>query len=82
MSRLLQADSLLRLVGGLLLAVLVWQGKSLCERVGSLEKNQVRMMVKLGIEPIALENPEKVGFWGSTAAASENHGNQKTSLDP
>lgn len=42
-----------------LLAVLAWQGRILLSRVDALEKNQTRIMVHLGIPPVAsntLEN--------------------------
>lgn len=56
MSRFLQADCLLKVVAGLLLALLVWQGKTMCDRVSALERNQIRIMVCLGIEPVASES--------------------------
>ena len=82
MSKLLQGDSLLKLVASLLLALLVWQGKTLCDRIGSLERNQVRIMVTLGIEPIALEPHETPGVWESKATASENRAIQTDRQTP
>lgn len=76
MSRILQPEYLLKVLASLLLALLAWQGKSLCERVAGLEVNQVRIMVHLGIEPIAGENPLNLGAWGSLAAAAEYQRNQ------
>ncbi len=41
------------MVGGLFLALLVYQGSEICERVDALERNQTQIMVRLGIPPVA-----------------------------
>jgi len=68
-------------MAGLLLAMLAYQGKCLCDRVSSLERNQVRIMVALGIEPVvsnsweSLKNPCTQAFM---AARLTNHENQSS----
>jgi len=44
---------LLRWMLAALLALLVYQGKQIENRIDRLEKNTTRIMVKLGIEPVA-----------------------------
>lgn len=72
----LPTDYLLKLLGGLLLSLLVWQGKTLCDRVGSLERNQVRIMVSLGIEPISWESMKNAGTQPIVAAQVTNQTNK------
>lgn len=52
-------------LASVLLAVLAWQGRELLSRVSALEKNQTRIMVHLGIPPVArntLENRVNPAF--------------------
>ena len=59
-------DNLLRVVAGLLLALLCWTGNKLVNRVERLEANQQRLMVRMGVEPIA---HEKRGLWRASGTA-------------
>jgi len=53
--RYLTTEKLLGAALGLLLAVLCWTGNNLVDRINALEANQSRILVALGVEPIALE---------------------------
>lgn len=59
MSRLLNADNLVKLLAGLLLAMLTYQGKCLCDRVSAVEATQIRICVWLGIEPVVQSSTPK-----------------------
>jgi len=61
MSRPVRGDPILMVVLSLLLALLAWQGKQLCERVGALERNQIKIMVELGIPPVAADTLDLQG---------------------
>lgn len=74
MSKTLASDYLLKTVAGLFLALLVYQGKCLCDRIDKLERNQVRIMVCLGIEPVSWENLPKGGHIAHAARIQRNQG--------
>jgi len=61
MPRPVRTDPILKVVLSLLLALLAWQGKQLCERVGALERNQIKIMVELGIPPVASDTLDLQG---------------------
>jgi hypothetical protein len=82
MSKLLAAENLVKILAVLLLALLTWEGKCLCTRISSLERNQTYMMGKLGIPPIAAGNPPKQGLFGVAAASEQNPANQKSAVTP
>lgn len=75
MSRLATPDNLVRLLGGLLLALLTYQAKCLCDRVSCLERNQVQIMVALGIPPVAHKARKIYGTQAASAQGFANHGN-------
>lgn len=83
MSKVLASDALLKVVAGLFLSLLVYQGKCLCDRVESLERNQIRIMVSLGIEPISWESLTSHGAQVPMAAgfAIQSNRNAEKSLD-
>ncbi len=56
---------------GLLLGILAYQGKQICSRMDALEKNQVRIMVHLGLPPVASEpgHTLKIGVKTASGAA-------------
>lgn len=60
MSQLLRTENVLRIVVALLLSLLIWDAKGLCNRISALERNQVRIMVHLGIEPVSLFDGERL----------------------
>jgi hypothetical protein len=76
MSKSLSADNLVRVLAGLLLALLTYEAKGLCDKVDSLERNQTRIMVSLGIEPVAGETPRNPWLASILGPRPENHGNQ------
>jgi hypothetical protein len=56
----------------LLLALLLWNGKGLCDRIHALERNQEQIMIHLGIYPVATGNVVKQGHSGVVAAVERN----------
>ena len=59
---------------GLFLALLTWQGKRLVDRIDAIERNQVGIMVHLGVKPAA-EYHGKWGLWTATGGMSQNRKN-------
>ncbi len=66
MARQVTTDQVLRVVGSLFLALLLWQGNQICARVDALEHNQTLIMVHLGIPPVASDT---LGFGVKSACA-------------
>jgi hypothetical protein len=62
-------------LASILLAVLAWQGRELLSRVSSLEKNQTRIMVHLGIPPVAntLENGVNPGVFAASEEIKQSN---------
>jgi hypothetical protein len=81
MARQLTVDQALKVTAGLLLGLLAWQGREMCARVTRLEVNQTRMMVTLGIPPIAGDTL-KIQGKRPVAAACERIKEIKPPLDP
>jgi hypothetical protein len=71
-----RTDGLVRLLGCLLVAVLGLQLKTIGDRVATLERNQVRLMVSLGVAPVALEAPDTTDSGVNTARFSPCAGNR------
>lgn len=67
--RALVPEKILQTALGILLAMLIWQGKTLLERVQTVERNQIRVMIKLGIEP--QYSADSGVFWPWEAAAGK-----------
>lgn len=78
MYKTLAADKLVKVLAGLLLALLTYEAKCLCEKVDALERTQNRICVRLGIEPVAVEYPGNWGLLRRAAASPENQDNQKS----
>ena len=76
MSKQLSPDNLVRVLAALLLGLLTYQAKCLCDRVERLESTQNRICVRLGIDPVAGESLPNWGSSGTAAAAEKNPGNQ------
>jgi len=60
---------------GLFLALLTWQGKRLVDRIDAIERNQVGIMIHLGVKPVAAEYHGKWGLWTATGGMSQNRKN-------
>lgn len=76
MSKTLSPDNMVRVLAALLLGLLTYQAKCLCDRVERLESTQNRICVRLGIDPVAGESPTNWGEFAASAAAAENPGKQ------
>ena len=82
MSRHLTSDNLVKLLGGILLMLMTWEGKCLFDKVKAIEATQMRICVRLGIEPIVREIPADWGALSVAGAAQKNRQNQKSSPVP
>jgi len=76
MSKNLSADNLVRILAALLLGLLTYNGKCLCDKVDRLEATQNRICVRLGIDPVSWESPGKLGLIRPLGAAEKNPENQ------
>ena len=57
---------------GLFLALLTWQGKRMVDRIDAIERNQVVIMVHLGVKPVAAEYHGKPGLGVAPGGVSQN----------
>ncbi len=85
MLKVLQADSLVRIVGGILLTLVGWQAKCLCdsvdslgERLSAVEKSLVEIGTKLDMHMAAGGIPGKPGIWAGLGGDPDNQRNQTT----
>jgi hypothetical protein len=81
-SSYLRSDNLLRIVASLFLAFLVYQAKTLCDRVQRVEDRTIRICTRLGIDPVTGDTPGKWGFGGTVLGVSGNQRNQTSPEDP
>jgi hypothetical protein len=52
-------ETALKILATVCLAFLAWQGKEILRRLDTLERNQTRIFVALGVPPVAADTLEK-----------------------